>query len=119
MKKMILMAGLCASSLASLAGLVAYQVTAINTPQTGYNGRVVFAEAMSTNATGTATVSAVSTLSVGGKLYSFTNQLCSVTCANGVGTSAVTNYVASKQQIVVEGTAFPGGSVILWVEDGK
>lgn len=117
MKRAILMAGLCIASLAVSAGLAAYQVTAKNTPQTGIVGRVVYAQACSTNSAGVANVRSVTTVSVGGVEHSFTNLLCSVTCADGVGYSAATNYVASRQQVIVDGSAFPGGSVILWLED--
>lgn len=110
-----LAAGLCAAVFA-LAETVAYQATAYNTPQTGWAGQVQSVQFASTNATGTATVSAVTDLLVNGRTVSFTNVLASATLAGGVATVTPTNaFVASKQRIVVSGTAFPGGSAIVWI----
>ena len=120
MTKKLILASLFGATMFASAGIVAYQATALNTPQTGYLGEIVAIQACSTNATGTATVSSVTDLSVGGSPVSFTNELVSVTLTGGVA-SAVTNgvYVAPRQRVIVSGSAFPGGSVILWLEDGK
>ena len=117
MKKIFLLAaGLCATAFA-LAETVAYQATALNTPQTGWSGEVQSVQFASTNATGTATISAVTDLLVNGKVVSFTNTIATATLANGTANVATTNvFVASKQRIVVSGTAFPGGSAIVWLK---
>lgn len=118
MKKIVLVASLLVGTMSAVAGMVAYQATALNTPQTGYSGEIVGVQACSTNATGTATISAVTDLSVGGQTVSFTNQLASVTLANGVANLATNGvFVASRQRIVVGGDAFPGGSVIVWIKE--
>lgn len=110
-----LAAGLCASVFA-LAETVAYQATKPNTPQTGWSGQVQSVQFASTNATGTATLSAVTDLLVNGQVVSFTNVIASATLADGVATVTPTNaFVASKQRIIVSGTAFPGGSAIVWL----
>lgn len=100
-----------------LAGTESYQVTALNTPCTGIGGRVEHVQFASTNATGSATVSAVTDLLVGGRTVSFTNELASATLAGGVASVTPTNgvFVAPRQRIVVSGDAFPGGSAIIWV----
>lgn len=117
MKKLILLAaGLCAAVLAS-AETVAYIATRSNTPQTGWSGEVQAVQFASTNATGTATISAVTDLSVNGQIVSFTNQIASATLANGIANVATTNvFVASKQRIIVSGTAFPGGAATVWIK---
>lgn len=116
MKKNILLAvALCAAVFAS-AETVAYIATAKNTPQSGWLGRVESVQFASTNATGTATLSAVTDLSVGGRLVSFTNTLATATLASGQATVTPTNaYVAAGQRIVVSGTAFLGGSATVWI----
>lgn len=99
------------------ADVVAYQATALNTPCTGYSGQVLSVQFASTNATGTATVGAVTELSVGGTVYAFTNELATATLVNGMATVAPTNtFVAPRQKIVVTGNAFPGGSAIVWIQ---
>lgn len=116
MKKIVLMASVAMAAMLARADMVAYQATALNTPQTGYFGEVVGVQACSTNATGTATVSAVTDLSIGGRVVSFTNQLASVTLVGGMGGYATNGvFVASRQRIVVTGDAFPGGSVTVWL----
>lgn len=117
MKKSILLAvALCASVFAS-AETVAYIATKPNTPQTGWSGQVLAVQFASTNATGTATVSAITDLSVNGQTVSFTNVLATATLENGIANIAPTNtFVASKQRIVVSGTAFPGGSTTVWIK---
>lgn len=118
MKKAILVAALLVGAMSALAGMVAYQATALNTPQTGYSGEIVGVQACSTNLTGTATISAITDLSVDGQTVSFTNQLASVTLANGVANLSTNGvYVASRQRIVVGGDAFPGGSIIVWIKE--
>lgn len=118
MKKIVLVASLIMGTMSALAGMVAYQATALNTPQTGYSGEIVGVQACSTNATGTATISAVTDLSVGGRTVSFTNQLASVTLSGGVANLSTNGvYVASRQRIVVSGDAFPGGSIIVWIKE--
>lgn len=116
MKKHILLAvALCASVFAS-AETVAYIATKQNTPQTGWSGQVQSVQFASTNATGTATLSAITDLSVNGRIVSFTNTLATATLSAGVATVTPTNvFVASKQRIVVSGTAFPGGSATVWI----
>ena len=116
MKKLALLAaGLCAA-VSAPAETAAYQATALNTPQTGWSGQVKCVQFASTNATGSATVSAVTDLLVGGRVVSFTNVLATATLAGGVAIVTPTNsFVASKQRIVVSGTAFPGGSAIVWL----
>lgn len=110
-----LAAGLCASVFA-FAETVAYQATKPNTPQTGWSGQVQAVQFASTNATGTATVSAITDLLINGQVVSFTNVLASATLANGVATVTTNTFVASKQRIIVSGTAFPGGSAIVWIK---
>lgn len=106
----------CLCAIVSIAETVAYQATARNTPQTGWSGQVQCVQFASTNATGTATVSAVTDLNVGDNLVSFTNVLATATLVNGTATVVPTNsFVASKQRIVVSGNAFPGGSAIVWI----
>ena len=116
MKKIVLMASAAMAAMLANADMVAYQATALNTPQTGYFGEVVGVQACSTNATGTAAISAVTDLSVGGRVVSFTNVLASVTLVDGVGGFATNGvFVSSRQRIVVSGSAFPGGSVTVWI----
>lgn len=116
MKRAILLASLLVGAMSVPADMVAYQATALNTPQTGYFGEVVGVQACSTNATGTATISAVTDLSVGGNAVSFTNRLASVTLVDGVANISTNGvFVASRQRIVVSGNAFPGGSVTVWI----
>lgn len=117
MKKSILLAvALCASVFAS-AETVAYIATKQNTPQTGWSGQVQSVQFASTNATGSATVSAVTDLLVNGKVVSFTNTIATATLSAGVATVTPANvFVASKQRIVVSGTAFPGGSATVWIK---
>ena len=117
MKKSFLLAvAICASVFAS-AETVAYIATNPNTPQTGWSGQVLAVQFASTNATGTATVSAITDLSVNGQVVSFTNVLATATLVNGMTTVAPTNtYVASRQRIVVSGSAFPGGSATVWIK---
>lgn len=116
MKKQILLAvALCASVFAS-AETVAYIATSRNTPQVGWLGEVKSVQFASTNATGTATLSAVTDLSVDGRIVSFTNTLATATLVDGQATVVPTNsFVAAGQRIVVSGTAFPGGSATVWV----
>ena len=102
--------------LSLLAETVAYQATALNTPCAGYSGNVACVQFASTNAAGTATVAAVTDLSVGGAAVSFTNVLATATLTNGVANVAPQGvYVAPRQRIVVYGDAFPGGSAIVWL----
>lgn len=117
MKKSILLAaGLCAAVLAS-AETVAYIATAKNTPQTGWSGEVQAVQFASTNATGTATVSAVTDLSVGGQTVSFTNAIATATLVGGVATVTTNGvFVAPNQRIIVSGTAFPGGAATVWLK---
>lgn len=117
MRKTILLGvALCAAVFAR-AETVAYIATAPNTPQTGWSGQVLAVQFASTNATGTATVSAITDLQVAGRTVSFTNVLASATLVGGVANVATTNvFVASKQRIVVSGTAFPGGSATVWIK---
>ena len=117
MKKHILLAvALCAAVFAS-AETVAYIATKQNTPQTGWSGHVQSVQFASTNATGTAALSAITDLLVNGKIVSFTNTIATATLAGGVATVTPTNvFVASKQRIVVSGTAFPGGSATVWIK---
>lgn len=116
MRKIILSAGLLAAVFAG-AETVAYIATINNTPQTGWSGQVLGAQFVSTNSTGTATVSAVTDLNVNGKVVSFTNNLATATLVNGMANIAVTNtFVASKQRIIVSGSAFPGGAATVWIE---
>lgn len=116
MKKTVLMASVAMAAMFARPDMVAYQATALNTPQTGYFGEIVGVQACSTNAAGTATVSAVTDLSVEGRIVSFTNQLATVTLAGGVGGYSTNGvFVASRQRIVVSGDAFPGGSVTVWI----
>ena len=118
MKKIFLVASLLSAAMFATAGMVAYQATALNTPQTGYSGEIVGVQACSTNATGTATISAVTALNVGGRLVSFTNQLASVTLVNGVANMNTNGvFVASRQRIIVGGDAFPGGSITVWIKE--
>ena len=116
MKKSILLAAaVCATAFAS-AETVAYIATAKNTPQAGWLGQVVSVQFASTNATGTATLSAVTDVTVGGRLVSFTNELASATLVDGRATVAPTNaFVSAGQRIVVSGTAFPGGIATAWI----
>ena len=116
MKKSILLAvAICAAVFAG-AETVAYIATARNTPQSGWNGQVESVQFASTNATGTATLSAVTDLSVGGSIVSFTNTLATATLVNGQATVTPTNvFVAAGQRIIVSGTAFPGGSATVWI----
>lgn len=101
---------------ALLGETVAYQATALNTPCTGYSGNVACVQFASTNSAGTATVSAVTDLLVGGATVSFTNVLATATLTNGVASVAPQGvYVAPRQRIVVSGSAFPGGSAIVWL----
>lgn len=112
MKRILLMLLPCSL----LAETVAYQATAKNTPCTGYSGRVAAVQFASTNATGTATLSAVTDLDVGGSVVSFTNELATATLSGGVGSVVPDDvYVAPRQRIIVSGTAFPGGSAIVWI----
>ena len=98
-----------------LAGTEAWQVTALNTPCSGIAGQVVGVQFASTNATGTATVSSVTDLNVGGRVVSFTNELATATLSGGTAFVSPTNtFVASRQRIIVTGDAFPGGSAIIW-----
>lgn len=100
-----------------VAGTDPYIVTAQNTPCSGMSGRVVGVQFASTNSTGTATVSSVTDLLVGGSTVSFTNQLATATLVGGTATVAPTNtFVAPRQRVIVSGSAFPGGSAILWLE---
>ena len=117
MKKSILLAvAICTAAFAK-AETVAYVATAPNTPQTGWNGQVLAVQFASTNATGTATVSAITDLSVNGHIVSFTNTIASATLVGGVANVTPTNaFVAAKQRIVVSGTAFPGGSATVWIK---
>lgn len=117
MKKSILLAvALCAAVFAS-AETVAYIATKQNTPQTGWSGKVEQVQFASTNATGTATLSAITDLSVNGRIVSFTNTLATATLVGGQATVTPTNaYVAAGQRIVVSGTAFPGGSATAWIK---
>ena len=116
MKKAILLAAAACASVFASAETVAYIATAKNTPQTGWLGKVESVQFASTNATGTATLSAITDLSVGGRIMSFTNTLATATLANGQATVSPTNaYVAAGQRIVVSGTAFPGGSATVWI----
>lgn len=116
MKSVLLAAALCVAA-SVRAETVAYQATALNTPQTGWSGEVVAVQFASTNATGTATVSAVTDLLVNGKAVSFTNTLATATLSNGVANVSTNGiFVASKQRIIVTGTAFPGGSAIVWLK---
>lgn len=117
MRKSILLAvALCTAAFAK-AETVAYIATQPNTPQYGWNGQVLAVQFASTNATGTATISAVTDLSVNGQTISFTNTIASATLVGGVANVAPTNtFVASKQRIVVSGTAFPGGSATVWIK---
>lgn len=99
-----------------MADIVQYQATAKNTPCTGYAGKVVAVQFASTNATGEAVLNAVTDLSVDGRVVSFTNELASATLVGGVAHVSPTGvYVAPSQRIVVSGTAFPGGSAIVWL----
>lgn len=101
---------------ALVAGTTAYIATALNTPCTGYDGQVLSVQFASTNSSGTATISAVTDLSVGGRTVSFTNELATATLANGVATVTPTNvFVAPRQRIIVSGSAFPGGSATVWL----
>lgn len=117
MKKHILLAAaICAAVFAS-AETVAYIATAKNTPQSGWLGKVESVQFASTNATGTATLAAVTDLSVNGRIVSFTNTLATATLVGGQATVTPTNaYVAAGQRIVVSGTAFPGGSATVWLK---
>lgn len=118
MKKAILVASLLVGAMSASAGMAAYQATALNTPQTGYSVEIVGVQACSTNLAGTATISSVTDLSVGGRTVSFTNQLASVTLAGGVANVSTNGvYVAPRQRIVVSGDAFPGGSIIVWIKE--
>lgn len=115
-RSILLAAGLCAAVFAS-AETVAYIATQPNTPQTGWSGEVVAVQFASTNATGTATISAVTDLKVGSNTVSFTNVIANATLVNGIANVATTNaYVASKQRIIVSGTAFPGGAATVWIK---
>lgn len=119
MKKLLLLGLLSLSAAPSIgaeASLTPYQLTALNTPCAGVGGEIAFVQACSTNATGVVNISSVTDLSVGGRLVSFTNQLATVTLTNGVGTASPGNaYVAPRQKVIVSGSAFPGGSAIIWV----
>ena len=117
MKRIVLFAaGLCAAVFAS-AETVAYIATKQNTPQTGWSGEVQSVQFVSTNATGTATVSAVTDIMVDGKVVSFTNDLASATLTGGKATVSTNGlFVASKQRIIVSGTAFPGGAATVWLK---
>ena len=117
MKKSFLVASLV-GAMSALAGMVAYQATDKNTPQSGYSGEIVGIQACSTHATGTATISSITDLNIGGRTVPFTNQLATVTLSNGVASLATNGiYVASRQRIVVSGSAFPGGSIIVWIKE--
>lgn len=101
---------------ALVADVVAYQATALNTPCAGYDGKVLCVQFASTNSTGTATVSSVTDLMIGGSVVSFTNELATANLVNGTATVSPTNtFVAPRQRIVVSGSAFPGGSAIVWL----
>lgn len=117
MKKSILLAaGLCAAVLAS-AETVAYIATKPNTPQTGWSGEVQSVQFVSTNATGTATISAVTDISVGGSVVSFTNTIATATLADGKATVTTNGvFVAEGQRIIVSGSAFPGGAATVWLK---
>ena len=116
MKKIVLVASLLAGAMSVPADMVAYQATALNTPQAGYSGRVACVQFASTNSAGTATVGAVTDLLVGGSTVSFTNVLATAALTNGVATVAPEGvYVAPRQRIVVYGDAFPGGSATVWL----
>lgn len=107
--------GLCAAVFAC-AETVAYIATAKNTPQTGWLGRVESVMFNSTNATGTATLNAVTDLLIDGKVVPCTNTIATATLANGQAVVTPTNvFVAAGQRIVVSGTAFPGGSATVWI----
>lgn len=117
MKKAFFAASLI-GAMSALAGMVAYQATDRNTPQSGYSGEIVGIQACSTNATGTATISAITDLNIGGRIVPFTNQLATVTLSGGVASVATNGvYVASRQRIVVGGSAFPGGSIVVWIRE--
>lgn len=101
---------------ALVAGTTAYIATALNTPCTGFDGQIVSVQFASTNQTGTATVSSITDLSVGGRTVSFTNELATATLSGGTATVAPTNaFVAPGQRVIVGGTAFPGGSATMWI----
>lgn len=116
MKKLTLLTfGLCAAVFA-FSETVAYIATSRNTPQSGWLGQVESVVFNSTNATGTATLSAVTDLLIGGRTVSFTNTIANATLANGQAVVTPTNaYVAAGQKIIVSGTAFPGGSATVWI----
>ena len=117
MKKAYLLAAVLGATVAAFAETVAYIATAKNTPQTGWSGKVEQVQFASTNATGTATLSAITDLSVNGIVHSFTNTLATATLVDGKATVTPTNaYVAAGQRIVVSGTAFPGGSATAWIK---
>ena len=116
MKRSILLAAAVCASVFASAETVAYVATARNTPQAGWLGQVMSVQFASTNATGTATLSSVTDVTVGGKLVSFTNELATATLVGGRATVAPTNvFVSSGQRIVVSGTAFPGGVATAWI----
>lgn len=116
MKRLVLLAAVVGATVFAFAETAAYIATAKNTPQTGWLGKVESVHFTSKNATGTATLSAVTDLLVDGELVSFTNTLATATLTNGQATVNPTNtYVAAGQRIIVSGTAFPGGSATVWV----
>lgn len=117
MKKLTLLAAAVCAAVFAKAETVAYIATQKNTPQSGWLGQVRSVQFASTNAAGTATLSAVTDLSVGGRLVSFTNELATATLVNGQATVTPTNsFVAAGQRIIVSGTAFPGGYATAWIE---
>lgn len=116
MKKVVLLTAVLGAAVLAFAETTAYLATAKNTPQTGLSGKVESVQFASTNATGSATVSAVTDLSVNGVVHSFTNTIATATLTNGVAAVTPTNvYVSPNQRIIVSGTAFPGGSATLWI----
>ena len=116
MKKLILLAAAVCAAVFASAETVAYIVTAKNMPQNGWLGKVEQVQFASTNATGTATLSAITDLSVDGRLVSFTNTIATATLVGGKATVMPTNtFVAAGQRIAVSGTAFPGGSATVWI----
>lgn len=116
MKRILLLTAVLGAAVLAFAETTAYIATAKNTPQTGWSGKVESVQFASTNATGTATLSAVTDLSVNGQIVSFTNTIASATLTNGVAVVTPTNvFVAPNQRIIVSGTAFPGGSATVWI----
>lgn len=116
MKRLALFSVAALAAVFASAETVAYLATALNTPQTGWLGKVESVSFASTNATGTATLNAVTDVTVDGRLVSFTNELATATLVDGRATVAPTNaYVAAGQRVFVGGTAFPGGAATVWI----